>query len=102
MRILGVPAQLWSLGRKFEDLLSLHEKTREALEGLEARLSALENRMTHMEAHRDRLIIEARSAASAASTAAAGAVIAEVVTRLTRVEMRAEELAKQLPPPKMA
>lgn len=99
MRILGVPAQLWSLGRKFEDLLSLQEKTREALEGLEVRLGALENRMMHLEAHQDRLVTEARAAAGAASTAVAGAVIAEAITRLTRLEMRTEELTRQLPRP---
>lgn len=102
MRILGVPAQLWSLGRKFEDLLSLQENTRKALEVLETRLGVLENRVTHMEADRDRLVTEARSAASAASTTVAGSVIAEVVTRLTRLEMRTDELARQLPPAQTA
>jgi hypothetical protein len=102
MRILGVPAQLWSLGRKFEDLLSLQENTRKALEGLQTRLSELEIRVTRMEADRDRVVTEARSAAGAAATTVAGSVIAEMVTRLTRLELHTEELARQLPPPRTA
>ena len=94
--------QLWSLGRKIEDLLSLQENTRKALEMVETRLGELENRLTHMEADRGRLAAEARSAASAAATAVAGSVIAEVVTRLTRLEMRTDELARQLPPAQTA
>jgi hypothetical protein len=99
VRILDLPGLLWSLGRKVEDLLALQSKTREALEVVDNRLRALEDRMTYLEAHQDQLIGEARSAASAASTAVAGAVISDVVTRLTRVEMHAEEITKRLSPP---
>jgi hypothetical protein len=38
------------LGRKVEDLLDLQRKTREALDSIESRLRALEDRMTHLEA----------------------------------------------------
>ena len=55
--------------------------------------------MTYLEAHQDQLIGEAPAAASAASTAVAGGVISDVVTRLTRLEMRADEVAKRLSPP---
>ena len=50
--------------------------------------------MTHLEANQAQLIVEARAAASAASTAVTGGVISDVVTRLTRLEMRAEQLEK--------
>ena len=99
MRVLNVLGQIWSLGRKVEDLLALQSKTREALEAVDSRLRALEDRMTYLEAHQNQLIGEARAAASAASTAVAGAVISDVVTRLTRLEMRADEVAKRLSPP---
>ncbi|HLB98317.1 MAG TPA: hypothetical protein VJK90_11665 [Acetobacteraceae bacterium] len=39
-----------------------------------------------------------KTRASAAATAMSGAVISDVLTRVTRVEMRAEEAAKRLPP----
>lgn len=102
MRILDVPGWLWSLGRKVEELLGLQNKTREALEAVDIRLRALEDRMTHLEANQAQLIVEARAAASTAASAAAGGMIADVVTRLTRIEVRAEEVAKRLPPPDKA
>ena len=52
--------------------------------------------MVYLEANQDKLVGEARSAASAASTAVAGAVISDVVTRLTRLEMHTEEIGKRL------
>jgi hypothetical protein len=85
------------LGRKVEDLLAL-QKTREALDIVDTRLRALEDRMTHLEANQAQLIVEARAAASAASTAVAGGVISDVVTRLTRLEMSAEQLDKPSSP----
>ena len=98
MRILDLAGRLWSLGRKVEDLLSLQIKTREALEAVDTRPRVLEDRMTHLEANQAQLIVEARSAASAASTAVTGGVISDVVTRLTRLEMHAEQLAKPSSP----
>ncbi len=99
MRILSFPAALWSLGRKVEELLALQRTTREALEVVNSRLRALEDRMVYLEANQDKLVGEARSAASAASTAVAGAVISDVVTRLTRLEMHTEEIGKRLQAP---
>jgi hypothetical protein len=46
--------------------------------------------MTHLEAGQRHLIVEAKAAAGAAATAVAGAVVSDVVTRVTRIEMRAE------------
>ena len=63
MRILSFPAALWSLGRKVEELLALQRTTREALEVVNSRLRALENRMVYLEANQDKLVGEARSAA---------------------------------------
>jgi hypothetical protein len=96
MALLEIPQQLWALGRKVEDLLALQTKTREALEAVDNRLSTLENRMTHLEANQGQLVVEARSAAGAAATMVAGAVLSEVVTRVTRIEMRAEEAGRRL------
>lgn len=99
MRILSLPAALWSLGRKVEELLALQRTTRDALEVVNSRLRALEDRMVYLEANQDKLVGEARSAASAASTAVAGAVISDVVTRLTRLEMHTQEIGKRLQAP---
>ena len=87
------------MGRKVEDLLDLQRKTREALDGVESRLRRLEDRMTYLEANQTQVIVEARSAASAASSTVAGALISDLVTRLTRLEISAETLAKLPPPP---
>ena len=72
--MLDVLGRLWSLGRKLGDLLALQTKTTKALETVDIRLRALEDRMTHLEANQDQLIVKAQAAASAASTAVAGAV----------------------------
>lgn len=95
MAILDVPRVLWSLGRKVEDLLALQTKTREALEVIDKRLRSLEDRMTQLEARESQLVTEARSAASTASTAVTAAVISDIVTRLTRVEVRFEQASMQ-------
>ena len=98
MSLLEILGRLWSLGRKVEELLTFQIKTREALETVDIRLRGLEDRMTHLEAAQGHLVVEARSAASAAATAVSGAVISDVVTRVTRIKIRAEEAAKRLPP----
>jgi hypothetical protein len=98
VRILDLPSRLWRLGRQVEDLLGLQAETRKALELVDTRLRALEDRMTHLEANQGQLIVEARAAASAASTAVTGAVISDVVTRLTRLEDRADQLPKSSSP----
>jgi hypothetical protein len=50
-----------------------------------------------LEAQQDRIVTEARSAATAAGTMVAGGVIAEVVTRLTRAEHKLEALGDKTP-----
>jgi outer membrane lipoprotein SlyB len=78
--------------------LEIQKTTRAALDGIEARLDGREDRMTHLEAGQGRLVAGARGAAAAAAAGLAGSVIAEVVTRLTRVEMRQDDMQARLPP----
>jgi vacuolar-type H+-ATPase subunit I/STV1 len=94
-----VPARPWTVARKIEDLLELQTKTREALEKLDARLRAVEERMTRLEASQEQLITEAKAAAGVAATGLASSVISDVVTRITRIEMRQDEIQRRLPPP---
>jgi vacuolar-type H+-ATPase subunit I/STV1 len=94
-----VPARPWTVARKIEDLLELQTKTREALEKLDARLRAVEDRMTRLEASQEQLITEAKAAAGVAATGLASSVISDVVTRITRIEMRQDEIQRRLPPP---
>jgi outer membrane lipoprotein SlyB len=55
--------------------------------------------MTHLEAGQGQLITEAKAAAGIAATGLAGSVISEVVTRVTRIEMRQDDIQRRLPPP---
>ena len=56
--------------------------------------------MLRLEADERQIVTEARSAATAASTSVAGAIVSDVVTRITRLEGRADQLErKQLQPP---
>jgi hypothetical protein len=96
--VWDVPARLWTIARKIEELLEIQSKTRTALEAIEARLHGLEDRMTHLEADQERLITEAKSAAGSAATVVAGSVISDAVTRLTRIEMRQDDFQRRLPP----
>jgi hypothetical protein len=97
VRIIDIARTLWSLARNVEDLLGFQGQLRVGLDEVNSRLRNLEDRMTHLEANQRQIIVEAQ-AAGAASTAVSGAVISDVVTRLTRMEMRAEEDAKHLLP----
>ena len=99
MAVWDVSARLWTVARKIEDLLELQTKTRDALEKLDARLRAVEDRMTHLEVGQEQLITEAKAAAGMAATGLAGSVISDVVTRITRIEMRQDEIQRRLPPP---
>ena len=98
MALFDIPGRLWAFGRKVEDLLAVQIKTERALEAVDSRLRTLEDRMTALEANQTHIVVEARSAASAAATTVAGAVLSDVVTRITRIEMRAESAVKRLPP----
>lgn len=54
--------------------------------------------MTRMEARQGELVTEARAAAGIAATGLASSVISDVVTRVTRIEMRQDDLHTRLPP----
>ncbi len=98
MSILGVPATLWSIGRKFENLFAAQNEITDGLRALNARLRVLEDRMTHLEASKEQLVAEARGAASAAATAVIGGMFSDIVTRVTRIEMRLGDAPMQAPP----
>ena len=99
MAVWEYPARLWTVVRKVEDLLELQHKTRENVDRIEARLRALEDRMTRLEANQTQIISEARAAAAAAATSLAGSIISDVVTRVTRLELRHDEPYRRLSPP---
>jgi len=81
--------------RQLDELLALERNVREVFSTLEHRLRGIDDRLTHLEAQQDRIVTEARSAATAASTMVAGGILAEVVTRLTRAEAKLEALGRR-------
>ena len=92
--------EVWRAARKVEDLLTLHNKVEASLEVITDRLRALEDRMLRLESNQTQLVTEARSAATAAASTIVGAVISDAVTRVTRLENRAEQIEQRhLPPP---
>jgi phage shock protein A len=97
---VGPLSRVWQLARKIEELFTLHGKVEASLQVIDQRLKTLEDRMLRLEAAQAQIVTEARSAATAASTAVAGAVISDAVTRITRLEGRADQLEqqRQLPP----
>jgi hypothetical protein len=100
MAAWDIPVKLRKLVRDVEDLFKQHSKTTSALDAVDLRLHALEDRMTRLEAGQGQLVTEAKAAAGAAATMVAGAVISDIVTRVTRIEMRAEHAERSaLPPP---
>ncbi len=65
---------------------------------MDERLDAIEDRITRIEAREGQVITEAKAAAAAAATMVASAVISDIVTRVTRVEMRQDDPQERLPP----
>ena len=82
----------WTFARKIEDLLELQQKTSESLAIIDQRLKALEDRMTRIEARQEQVFTEARNAA----TVMASGIIADAVTRITRLEGRADQLERNV------
>ncbi len=95
---LGVVGRLWKIGRAIEDLFESQKDTNASIKVIGDRLKALEDRMTYLEANQSQVITQPGAAASAASTAIAGGILCETVTRLTRLEVKVE----QLPPPRQS
>lgn len=92
--------RLWRVARQVDDLFSLQKKVETSLEVIDDRLRGLEDRMLRLESDQTQLVTEARSAATAASTTIASAVISDAVTRITRLEGRADQIEQlRLPPP---
>jgi hypothetical protein len=90
--VLPNVGRLWSLARQLEDLFQLQSQMKEGIGAIDVRLRAIEDRLLRIEAEAPQLITEARSAAGAAASATSGAALNELVTRLTRVEVRLENL----------
>lgn len=99
MAVWDVPSRLWTIARKVEEVLELQTSTRSALEAIESRLRAIEDRMTYLESGQGQVVTEARAAAGIAATGLASSVIPDVVTRITHVEMQQEGFQKRVPPP---
>jgi hypothetical protein len=97
--IWRLPIGIWRIGRQFENLLEVQATTRAAVNGIETRLRLIEDRLTRLEAGQGPIISEARAAAGVAATGLASAMIADVVTRITRLEMRQDSLNARLQPP---
>ncbi len=92
MALLPGVGRLWSLARKVEDLFQLQEQVRELVKEIEQRLRSLEDRMIRLEAEQPQMIDQAKNAATAASSLVSGAALNDLVTRLTRAEVRIEAL----------
>jgi hypothetical protein len=86
-------SRLWMLARKLEQLFSLHNKVEASLQIVDERLRALEDRMLRLEVEQGRVFTEARNAA----TVMASNVISDAVTRITRLEVSTDHLAKRFP-----
>jgi len=89
----------WTVAEKIEELTTLQKRMDRSLREIDDRLRLLENRIIHLEADRSQLVTEARAAAGVAGTNMASIIVSDVVTRITRLEMRHDDLQKRLPPP---
>ena len=88
---------VWDIGTRFltlvrrvDRLFELQTRVDASLDIPDQRLRAVEDRLLRLESEGPHLITEARSAASAAATAMSAAALSDLVTRLTRVEVRLE------------
>jgi hypothetical protein len=92
-------ARLLTLVRRVDQLFTLQTKVDASIDIIEQRLRAIEDRLLKIEAEGPRLVTEARSAASAAATAMSSAALNDMVTRLTRVEVKPESIDGRAGPP---
>jgi head-tail adaptor len=97
--IWEVPGRLWAFARQIEEMAAVQSETEAELKEIDARLRGLEDRMTRLEASQGGLIVEAKAAAGAAATGLASAILSDVVTRVTRIELRQDELNRRLSAP---
>lgn len=91
---LDYGGRLLTIVRRVDRLFESQDKVKDAIGLVDQRLRAIEDRLLTLESREDRLITEARSAASAAATAMSSAAPNDLVTRLTRAEMQLEALTK--------
>jgi len=99
MAIWNFPSQLWVFARKLDEVMTIHKRTEDSVAKILERIHVLETRMTHLEADRGQMITEAKAAAGIAASAVAGNFLSDVITRITRLEMRQSEAAAQLRSP---
>jgi len=89
---LDAGARFLTLVRRVDQLFTLQTKVEESLDLIEQRLRAVEDRLLRIEAEAPQLIDAARAASSVAATSISSAALNDVVTRLTRVEVKLEGL----------
>jgi len=97
MSIWDVPARIWAIGLKVDELLRLQRETDAAFKDIREKIMSLERRMTHQEANATQMVTEANAAAGMAASNIASHMLSDVVTRVTRLEMRQDEVQKRLP-----
>jgi hypothetical protein len=91
---------LWTFARRVEDLFALHKDVKASLQVIEERLRTLEDRMLRLESDQQQIVTEARSASTTAATMIASSIVSDTVTRITRLEGRADQFEqRRLPPP---
>ena len=76
--------------RRVDQFLILEAKHGRLIEGLQAELQRLGERVARLEAREDLLIAEAKAAAAAAATQVSIASISDVARRIGRLEERTE------------
>lgn len=87
--------RLWTLTRRVEDLFGLQKKVDLSLGIVEQRLRAIEDRLTRLEAEQHQVVTAAGAAATTAATSITSVVLSDVVTRVTRVEGRMDQLERR-------
>lgn len=70
--------QLWELGRRFERLLEASRIQADLIRELENRIEAMERQLILLRADQERVVTEARSAATAASSVVIGQLAMEL------------------------
>lgn len=93
-------SRLWRLARLVEGFASLERRNRESFADVSQRLDAIEMRLTNLEAREERMVTEARAAASTVASVAASAHVAELARAVGALEERVRNMGSPaLPPP---
>jgi hypothetical protein len=91
--------QVWNFACKVEELFTLQTTTARTLGAFDERIVKLECRIIQIGADRGQMIVRAKAAAGMAASGVVSNLFVDIITRITRLDMRQADGSTRRPPP---